>query len=140
MATKKGFSIEVSSRYDGWWRYNAELMCGMFDAAGNRTGFAAASSHVADVGAGLAAPPADTGQKRRAVLETPECDHLVLYIYIIPHRLPDDNDIEATKPFDIEIAAHCDGRTLFVRKHSINQWSGASLQMRIGREDEEKKR
>ena len=23
---KKGFTIEVTSRYDGWWRYNAALM------------------------------------------------------------------------------------------------------------------
>ena len=137
MATKKGFSIEVSSRYDGWWRYNAALMCGMFDADGNRTGFASASSHVADVGSGLAEPPAGVDPARRAVLETPECDHLVLYIYIIPHKLPDDNDIEATKPFEIEIAVHRDGRELFVRKHAINQWSGASFEIRIGREGEE---
>ena len=106
----------------------------------NRTGFASASSHVADVGSGLAEPPASIDPARRAVLETPECDHLVLYIYIIPHKLPDDNDIEATKPFDIEIAVHRDSRELFVRKHAINQWSGASLEIRIGREGEEEKR
>ena len=40
MATKEGFTIEISSRYEGWWRYNVALMCGCFDTAGNRTGFA----------------------------------------------------------------------------------------------------
>ena len=42
MATKEGFTIEISSRYEGWWRYNVALMCGCFDTAGNRTGFASA--------------------------------------------------------------------------------------------------
>ena len=37
MATKEGFTIEISSRYEGWWRYNVALMCGCFDTAGNRT-------------------------------------------------------------------------------------------------------
>ena len=36
MATKEGFTIEISSRYEGWWRYNVALMCGCFDTAGNR--------------------------------------------------------------------------------------------------------
>ena len=48
---KKGFTIEVTSRYDGWWRYNAALMCGCFDAADQRIGFASAESAVAAVGA-----------------------------------------------------------------------------------------
>lgn len=136
MATKKGFSIEVSSRYDGWWRYNAALMCGMFDAAGNRTGFASATSQVADAGAGPDEPPADIDPARRVLLEAPECDHIVLYIYIIPHRLPANNDIDTTKPFDIKFTARYNDRELFARKHSINQWSGASLEIKIGREGE----
>ncbi len=40
MAATEGFSIEISSRYDGWWRYNAALMCGCFDAGDERIGFA----------------------------------------------------------------------------------------------------
>ena len=59
MAATEGFSIEISSRYDGWWRYNAALMCGCFDAGDERIGFASAESHVADVGANLTAKPAD---------------------------------------------------------------------------------
>ena len=42
MAATEGFSIEISSRYDGWWRYNAALMCGCFDAGDERIGFASA--------------------------------------------------------------------------------------------------
>ena len=39
---KKGFTIEVTSRYEEWWRYNVALMCGCFAAEERRTGFASA--------------------------------------------------------------------------------------------------
>ena len=81
MAATEGFSIEISSRYDGWWRYNAALMCGCFDAGDERIGFASAESHVADVGANLTAKPADMAGDRSLRLETTACDHLLLYIY-----------------------------------------------------------
>ena len=103
MAVKeKGFTIEVSSRYEGWWRYNVALMCGCFDAADNRTGFASTCSEIAPVGANLKEPPATQAGRRHIALTTDPCDHLMLYVYIIPHTLPADNDIEATRPFDVE--------------------------------------
>ena len=82
MATKEGFTIEISSRYEGWWRYNVALMCGCFDTAGNRTGFASTEAHVADVGSNLREKPAGNPGGGRASLETGPCDHLLLYIYI----------------------------------------------------------
>lgn len=85
MATKEGFTIEISSRYEGWWRYNVALMCGCFDTAGNRTGFASTEAHVADVGSNLREKPAGNPGGGRASLETGPCDHLLLYIYIVPH-------------------------------------------------------
>ena len=128
---KKGFTIEVTSRYDGWWRYNAALMCGCFDAADQRIGFASAESAVAAVGANLAERPADIPADRRAVLETMPCDHLVLYLYLIPHTLPAGNDIDANKPFEIELKIAYDGHRLRTEKRTINQCSGASIEMRI---------
>lgn len=92
---EKGFTIEVTSRYEGWWRYNAALMCGCFDAAGRRIGFASSASTVADVGSNLAERPATSPPIRTAALQTMPCDHLVLYLYIIPHTLPADNEIDA---------------------------------------------
>ena len=100
---EKGFTIEVTSRYEGWWRYNAALMCGCFDAAGRRIGFASSASTVADVGSNLAERPADIAADRTAALQTMPCDHLVLYLYIIPHTRPADNEIDATRPFGIEV-------------------------------------
>lgn len=79
-----GFTIEVTSRYEGWWRYNVALMCGCFDAADNRTGFASVSSEIAPVGADLKEPPATQAGRRHIALTTDPCDHLMLYVYIIP--------------------------------------------------------
>ena len=84
MAAHKGFTIEVTSRYEEWWRYNVALMCGCFDAANQRIGFASAASDVADVGSNLTERPDGIAADRSAVLETMPCDHLVLYLYIIP--------------------------------------------------------
>lgn len=131
MATNEGFTIELSSRYDGWWRYNVALMCGCFDAEGNRTGFASAQSHVADVGSNLREKPAQIPADRTASLTTDPCDHLLLYIYIVPHTLPEGNDIGSTTPFEVELRIAYGGKRLCTEKRLINQWSGASVEMRV---------
>ncbi|MCM1151346.1 MAG: hypothetical protein NC209_06925 [Alistipes sp.] len=136
----KGFSIEVTSRYDGWWRYNVALMAGCFDAADRRTGFASTSSHVAETGSRLREAPAGIAPDRKAVLTTEPCDHLLLYVYIIPHTLPETDDIDATRPFEIEMTISCDGRKVDKIRREINQWSGASIEMRVDRKQAAKKR
>ncbi|WP_418981934.1 hypothetical protein [Alistipes sp.] len=131
MSVQQGFRIEVASRYQEWWRYNVALMCGCFDAEDRRTGFATASSHVADVGSNLTERPADAQPDRCIVLETPPCDHVVLYVYIIPHTLPADNGIEASRPFDVTLTFYRDGKRLRTQTRAVNQWSGASLELRV---------
>ena len=106
MATKEGFTIEISSRYEGWWRYNVALMCGCFDTAGNRTGFASTEAHVADVGSNLREKPAGNPGGGRASLETGPCDHLLLYIYIVPHTLPYAMRISTRHPSKSKSASH----------------------------------
>mgnify|MGYP001536887410 FL=1 len=86
---------------------------------------------MADVGSNLAERPADIAADRTAALQTMPCDHLVLYLYIIPHTLPADNEIAATRPFGIEVRISYAGRRLRTEKREINQWSGASVEMRV---------
>ena len=131
MMEEQGFKIEVKSRYDEWWRYNADLMCGCFDIDDNRIGFASAASDVADVGSNLTERPTDIPAARSVVLTTPPCHHLVLYVYIIPHTLPAGNDIDSTRPFEAEIRISRGGKLLRSEKRSINQWSGASIELRV---------
>ncbi|MEG1700909.1 MAG: hypothetical protein RRY33_06050 [Alistipes sp.] len=134
MADKTGFTIELSSRYDGWWRYNVALMCGCFTADNERIGFVSAQSHVADVGSGLTARPASLAANRSVQLTTEPCDHLLFYLYIVPHALPADNDIEATKSFEVTLKISYGGTLIRSEKREINQWSGASSEIRIERE------
>lgn len=136
MATTKGFEIIVSSKFEGWWRYNVALMCGCFDAGDNRTDFVAAESHVAEVGTNLRERPAEVAADRIVILETPPCDHIVLYIYLIPHTLPAANGIEGTRPFQIDLQVNHDGKKILNEKRPINQWSGASIELRIAANNE----
>ena len=55
----------------------------------------------------------------------------MLYVYIIPHTLPAGNDIDSTRPFEAEIRISRGGKLLRSEKRSINQWSGASIELRI---------
>ena len=91
-------------------------------------------AHVADVGSNLREKPAGNPGGGRASLETGPCDHLLLYIYIVPHTLPAGNDIGDTTPFEVEIRIAYGGRRLRAEKRLINQWSGASIEMRVDSE------
>lgn len=130
---EKGFDIKVSSRYDGLWRYNMALTCGCFDAQERQTEFVSASSHVADVGANLPAPPEGIAPRRGIALATPPCDHIRCFLYLIPHTLPAGDDIEATAPFEVEVRISYAGRPLSTARHRINLWSGASIELRASR-------
>ena len=132
MATEKGFKIEVTSHEPEWWRYNVAFTCGCMDARGERIGYASSQSHIADVGSNPE-PPKPTKEQRKAVLETMPCDNLLLYLYVIPHTLPEEREIEATAPFAITIKTFYNGKLLHTKQRSVNRWSGASLEMRISK-------
>lgn len=128
---EKGFTVEVTSRYEGWWRYNVALMCGCFDEKDNRTDFVTAESHVANVGSNLKKRPEEVEEYRTVRLETPPCDHLMCYLYLIPHTLPTGNTIRETKPFNATLKISFQDKLLRNEKLVINQWSGTSLELRI---------
>lgn len=103
MKSVEKFTVEIRSGFDQWWRYNAALMCGAFDASGNRIGFASAESRVAEMGSNLEAPPEGLDLHRSLTLETVPCERIVLYIYVIPHTLPRDNEIGGHPPFPLQV-------------------------------------
>ena len=131
MTDNKGYTIAVSSRFEGWWRYNAALMCGCFDAEERRIDFASSESHVADVGTSSRIRPAGIPADRAVTLVARPCDHLILYVYIVPHTLPENNYIDASRPFDVDLQISFAGKKLRTERLRINQWSGASIEMRV---------
>ncbi len=133
MSDREGFTIEISSRYEGWWRYSAPLWCGCSAGAATPPAFPSPPPPVAAVGPTPRGRPADLPADRRVTLSAPACDHLMLYVYVIPHTLPTDNDIDATRPFDLDLKITFAGRRLRAERYTINQWSGISLELRVDR-------
>ena len=133
MKSVEKFTVEIRSGFDQWWRYNAAVMCGAFDASGNRIGFASAESRVAEMGSNLEAPPEGLDLHRSLTLETVPCERIVLYIYVIPHTLPRDNEIGGHPPFPLQVRIRYGDRTVLDKEYSINQWGGASIELKVSR-------
>lgn len=133
MGKDRKFTVEIRSRSDQWWRYNAAMMCGAFDQSGNRVGFSSVESRVADMGEELKMPPAGVDMQRKLSLETVPCDWIVLYIYVIPHTLPRDNEIGGHPPFPLQVKVAYGGEAVLDREYAINQWGGASIELKVVR-------
>lgn len=133
MKKAEKFTVEIGSRFEGWWRYNAALMCGAFDAEGERVGFASSESRVADTGSDLERAPQGVDLHRSLRLETVPCERIVLYIYIIPHTLPRDSEIGGHPPFPLRVKIVCGDRIVEDREYPINQWGGASIELKVSR-------
>lgn len=134
MTAEKGeFRIELTSDSPQWWRFNVALMGGCFGDDGARTGFASAEDTVAEVGSALGAPPSDYPSPRSSVLVLPSCRQVDLFVYVIPHTLPLDREVEACVPFEADLRVCYGGSPILSRKLQVNQWSGASAELRIDR-------
>ncbi|MDE6778644.1 MAG: hypothetical protein K2J51_04140 [Alistipes sp.] len=122
------FTVELTSRFEGWWRYNLALLCELRDADGRRTGFASAADDVAEVGAALTAKPRDVERFRTLSLTTGPCSSLRLFVYVIPHSLLPDRGVDGGRDFQATLTVRCDGQTVLSEELDINQWGGASVE------------
>ena len=105
MKSVEKFTVEIRSGFDQWWRYNAALE----------------------------APPEGLDLHRSLTLETVPCERIVLYIYVIPHTLPRDNEIGGHPPFPLQVRIRYGDRTVLDKEYSINQWGGASIELKVSR-------
>ena len=128
MTDQKGIRNEVSSRFEEFWRYNVAMTGGLFDARGERIGFASTEDTVAETGANLRRKPEDYPRDRTIVLETAPCQRLRLFVYLIPHTLPAGNTVAGGR---LAGANRCGGRPLRTERFAVNQWSGASLELQL---------
>lgn len=120
MDKRKGFTINVSTKFEGRDRYGVDMMCGCFDSEGIRTGFASSTDN------------ADAGCKQGYTMETPECDRIELHIYVVPRILPEAALTRLTPPFTVEVTiCDADGEVLR-REFDADQWSGASIDLQVG--------
>ena len=127
------YKIEIESTFAGFWRYNIAVTCGLFGDDGERCGFVSAENSVAPVGSNLDSAPAGTPSHRRLTFTADDCARLRMYIYLIPHSLPQTEKIGECKPFALTIKAEYDGEVVLRDRRSINQWSGASIELDVER-------
>lgn len=120
----KRYRIELACAEEAWWRYNVVMTAEGLDAAGNRLGYFSAEDRIADIGSDLAERPADYPADRCTRLECDPCDRLQLRLYVVPHRLPEESDVEHTPLFPARLSVFCDGKPLPVRTIDINPWGG----------------
>lgn len=132
MGKNEGFSVEITSDFDGFWCYNVMVTCGCFDENDERTGFVSAEDIVAPVGANLEKMPSGYPLKRKVAFETEACDHLLMYVYVIPHTIPLGRAVDEHKPFELTLRASRGGRVVVNSRLPVNRWSGASLEVRVG--------
>ncbi|MCH5330642.1 MAG: hypothetical protein J1E04_06700 [Alistipes sp.] len=136
MNDKQPFSVEISSGYNRLWRYNMAVTCGCFDDLGRgednpRTDFIAAEDTVAPVGANMNRCPDDYDSRRGISFVTSPCDYLLMYVYVVPHSLPSDTGMDRCKPFPLRIRVTQGDQVIHDEEHSVNGWSGASIELRL---------
>lgn len=125
------FTVELTSRFEGWWRYNLALLCELRDDNGRRTGFASAADDVAEIGAALKSKPRDVERFRTLSLTTGPCRSLRLFVYVIPHTLLSDRGVDGGRDFRASLTVRCGGQTVLNEELDINQWGGASVERMI---------
>lgn len=133
MKKSESYAIEVESGFKEFWRYNIAVTCGMFDADGTQCGFRSAENTVAPAGSNLESAPEGTSVHRRLSFTAGDCHHLLMYVYLIPNTLPPSTRIADCKPFKVTVRVSYEGTEIVHMTPSVNQWSGASIEIRADR-------
>lgn len=131
MSKGKVFRVELHCSDPMWWHYNVELLCEALDEQGVRVGFISTVSTIAEVGANLTEHDRHADHPRPIILTTPACDHAQLFLYLIPHTLPESNAVADGSSFSVELQLFCDDRPLRTEQHEANRWGGASIALHL---------
>ena len=125
------FKISVRSNFAELWRYNIVVTCGAFDAAGEQIEVTTSESSVASIidGAGGAADVADVS--RDVKLTTLPCESIKAYVYLMPHKLPSAKSPDDTPTFGVRVKVKADDEQIYNVVHSVNQWSGATIELKL---------
>ena len=54
-----------------------------------------------------------------------------MYVYIVPHTLPETRESGDVAPFDVRLRVGYGGVPFGDMHYRINQWSGASLEIKL---------
>lgn len=125
------FKVELCSDFDYLWRYNITLACEQLDSSGERIDFSSVERKVADIGTNLKAAPEGWQRGEKLSLTTSECDHISLIVYLLPHTLPPQKDVDSCAPFKLSIKVSAGREKVYDKVHYINQWGGDSIELKL---------
>lgn len=134
MAKKRKYEVSVRTTFKQAWRYNIYMLCGESGANGESLNVIPVQSKVASVGDNLSVSPAgfEGGRELNATLEAQQT--VEVYVYVVPHTLPSDDDPKQTAPFKMRIKVTSDGEEIYNTVHNINQWAGDSIALKFSNE------
>lgn len=127
----KKFNIELRTTFAEAWRYNITITAGCFSSSGEQLQVVSEQAFVAPAGANLQAPPDKWSLPCEVKLSTEACASIVTYIYIVAHTLPSGREIEDAVPFDLNVKVSSGREVIYKAVHKINQWSGASIELKL---------
>ena len=129
------FQISVRSNFAELWRYNIVVTCGSFDAAGEQIEVTTKQSTVASAGEGVNRAEDVAEVSRDVKLTTGPCDSIKAYVYLMPHKLPSAKSPEDTPAFGVRIKVKADDEPIYNIVHSVNQWSGATIELKLPKKE-----
>lgn len=107
-----GFTIEVTSKYADWGRYNVNIIGELLDSTGQRTGYLST----------------DGKTDGRSSLNAGDAELLRLFVYVIPESMPANRVVGDAPEFQALLRVQYGGRTIGSESFDIDRWGGASLE------------
>ena len=126
------FKISVRSNFAELWRYNIVVTCGAFDATGEQIEVTTSESSVTSI-EDAAGGAADVS--RDVKLTTSPCESIKAYVYLMPHKLPSAKSPDDTPAFGVRVKVKADDEQIYNVVHSVNQWSGATIELKLPKKE-----
>lgn len=130
MGKNGDFTVEITSDFERFWCYNILVTCGCFDADDHQVGFASADDTVCPIGSNLERQPEGYPSRRVVRLDAQDCDHLLMYVYVIPHTVPLGRDVDDQNFFTLDVKISRAGQVVQRMRLSVNRWAGGSFEVR----------
>ncbi len=120
------FTIEVSSNYVEWWRYNVAIMCERRDAESKAIDVCSTLSEIAEPMENIQESPEGVKRHRTVRLVCGKCHSIRLFINIIAHSLSIDNSVSYQDRFTAKLVIYNGINEVHREKIEVNKWGGAA--------------
>lgn len=123
------FTIDLSSEYAQWWRYNIYISVVCYDGESQVTDYI---NHIDKVHEIInddkgREQPVEYPESRVVRVATTPCDHIGMYIYVIANTFPSSSVIKDSPPFEAVLTLSCNGIETEKRLCDVNQWGGFTI-------------